>query len=39
VLASLDSLRFAPIASSPTDVFQLYQRGLQLAQTLEGAGG
>jgi len=39
VLGSLDSIRFAPIASSTSNVFLLYQRGLQLAQTLEGAGG
>lgn len=38
VLASLDSIRFAPIATSTANVFQLYQRGLQLAQALEGAG-
>ncbi|HEV8125149.1 MAG TPA: hypothetical protein VGP80_12960 [Gemmatimonadales bacterium] len=39
VLASLDSIRFAPVATSTTNVYQLYQRGLQLAQAIERAGG
>ena len=39
VLGSLDAIRFAPVALGETDVYQLYQRGLRLAATLEGAGG
>jgi hypothetical protein len=37
VLKSLDTMRFAPIYGS-TDVLQLYQRGVELAQALEGGG-
>lgn len=37
VLTALDSIRFAPIVSRGTNVYQLYQRGLQLAHELEGA--
>ncbi|MEP7324375.1 MAG: hypothetical protein ABI836_00375 [Gemmatimonadota bacterium] len=38
VLASLDAIRFAPVATGDGNVYQLYQRGVQLAHTLEGAG-
>ncbi len=37
VLKALDTMRFAPIYGS-TDVLQLYQRGVQLAQALEAGG-
>lgn len=37
VLRALDTMRFAPIYGS-IDVFQLYQRGVRLAQALEGGG-
>lgn len=37
VLGALDAIRFAPVASSAVNLHQLYQRGLRLADSLDGA--